>query len=482
MSFTNDNEQLTPLVENICDSINLEKCVLILGPGIYVNEVEGRVYDKNEYLSKLAEENSTRKFFPVDGLISFSEKNDKFTIQQQVKKFYSGVGDTQLLETIASVKFPLIINASPDIALYNYLLDNKLEPNIQCKYFEGHQDENKIISFDRDHPLIYNIFGIAFDPQSLIISHKILFQKIQEILPQNSLPNSIRTYLQNASSFLFLGFKFDSWAFQLISYKIIKDRALDDNITRLSSLRNEDNLENSLIINQALGIEITNIPPLQILNYLIKSIKQNRMSHLLRNVGSQDKFSCFISYSRKSESFVSKFITIFRNNVDDMNNKERSNTELQLLYDKKDLSYGQSIDSFMTRIGKGKTVLIVISDAYLKSAYCMTEALRVSEHHKNDERVFYTLIKNDLEIDFGNITDGQNYYYDFWQNKLAELASTEKADTKKILEYAMIRDFVRGFIYNISDANNLIANIDQLNDEMIGSLAKEIIKKMKEEL
>jgi len=470
---------LSDIIATTVDSLNQQKFVLILGPDIYIKEIGSQVVDRNEYLLKLEKEIPECTFFPKDGVLKFEDKN-RFKIQQAIKRFHTGGGDIQLLESISNVKYPLIVNASPDESLYLYL--KQLDESIQFDYFEGEQDENKNIVFDRDHPLIYNIFGKASDPQSLIISHDILYRKMQELLPVNSFPLNVRDYLQKANCFLFLGFKFDSWAYQLLSYKVINQKVIDKEKIRLSSSRYEkDNIVN-IIMTGALGMSFTDLPPLQILNMLLNLIKEVRYDHLLRDIGKQDKFSSFISYNRKSNVFISKFIERFTCKVSEMNQKDNARTELKLLYDKEDLYYGQSIDSFMTRIGRGKTVVLVVSEDYLKSEYCMIEALRTDIYHKDDDRVFIVMILDDLQLDFKKIEEGIIYYQNYWEKQLAALTATgKKADKRKVINYLDIRDFVPAFIKKITDRNNYLVNTDNILEPELDKFISQLINKMKEE-
>ena len=471
--------ELIDLITTTRDSLNQEKCVLVLGPDIYMKEIGSQVWEKNEYFLKLDQEISDCTFFPNDGVLKFEDK-DRFGIQQAVKKFYTGGGDIQLLESISNIKFPLIINASPDESLFQYL--KKIDQNAQFDYFEGEQDEKKQITFDKNHTLIYNIFGKASDPQSLIISHDILYRKMQELLPVNSFPTNVRNYLQKANSFLFLGFKFDSWAYQLLSYKVINQKIIDKEKIRLSSSRYEKENVTNIIMTGALGMSFTNLPPLQILGTLLKFITDENYNDLLRDVGKQDKFSSFISYSRNSDVLIPKLVKRFEFLVNKMNEKENAKTALKLLYDKEDFYYGQSIDAFMTRIGRGKTVVLIVSEHYLKSEYCMIEALRTDIYHKDDERVFILLITNNIRLNFKELEESIEYYQNYWEAELASLtAKGKKADKSKVVNYLDIRDFVPHFIRKISNSLNYMVDLDNIVDADLDEFILQLINKMKEE-
>ena len=466
------------LISTLKDSLKQEKCVLILGPEVYIQEIDGHVWERKEYFAKLEKEIENCVFFPNDGV--FKTPN-RFELQQKVKDFYTGGGDNQLLESISAIRFPLIINASPDESLSDYL--QAIDKEVQFDYFEGEEDEKKIKLFDKNKPLIYNTFGKASDPQSLILSHEGLYKRMQQILPIHSFPTAVREFLKRASSFLFLGFKFDSWAYQLLSYKIIsQESSIDKNKVRLSSSRYEKGDIINVIMTEALGINFTDLPPIQLLNSLVKLIDESKQSDLLRSVGREDKFASFISYSRKSSAFIGSLVSKFNESIKKVNEEEKQNIELKLLYDKEDLRFGQSIDSFMTRIGRGKTVVLVVSQYFLESEYCMIEALRTNIYHKDDERVFIILITNGLKLDLTDIAGAIAYYQKLWEDNLTSLiAKGNKPDKGKVVNYLDIRDFIPNFIQRLSDTNNLVVDEDAIDDSKLGGFILQLIDKMRED-
>jgi hypothetical protein len=68
----------------------------------------------------------------------------------------------------------------------------------------------------------------------------------------------------------------------------------------------------------------------------------------------------FISYAWRGESeeFVNRLDEVFQSQG------------ITIVRDKRDLGYKGLIKEFMQRIGKGKCVIVVISDRYLKSPNC----------------------------------------------------------------------------------------------------------------
>ena len=78
----------------------------------------------------------------------------------------------------------------------------------------------------------------------------------------------------------------------------------------------------------------------------------------------------FISYAwgGESEKLVNELDQAFQNQG------------VTIVRDKRDLGFKGSIKEFMETIGKGKAVILVISEKYLKSENCMFELLQVAKH------------------------------------------------------------------------------------------------------
>jgi len=83
--------------------------------------------------------------------------------------------------------------------------------------------------------------------------------------------------------------------------------------------------------------------------------------------------------------------------------------------DKDALTYRDSIEAFMRDIGAGKYVLAVVSDKYLRSEYCMFEALRMLAHERFEERVFPVVLP-DAEV----FDDLKALTYKQWWRERAE--------------------------------------------------------------
>ncbi len=62
--------------------------------------------------------------------------------------------------------------------------------------------------------------------------------------------------------------------------------------------------------------------------------------------------------------------------------------------DKRDLGFKGRIKEFMETIGRGKAVILVISEKYLKSKNCMFELLQVAKLGDFTERIFPVVLES----------------------------------------------------------------------------------------
>ena len=90
---------------------------------------------------------------------------------------------------------------------------------------------------------------------------------------------------------------------------------------------------------------------------------------------------------------------------------------VNFIRDKKDLGFKGRIKEFMRDIGKGKFVIVVISDKYLKSANCMFELIEVSKNGQFYQRILPILLQDAQIYDpVKRLT-----YIQYWENKINEL-------------------------------------------------------------
>lgn len=140
-----------------------------------------------------------------------------------------------------------------------------------------------------------------------------------------------------------------------------------------------------------------------------------------------------------------------------------------VIRDKVSLGYGGNISSFMQRIGKGKYVIVVISDKYLKSEFCMYEILEIMKNNDYNDRIF-PIILSDADI-FNELNRLE--YLDYWSEKkeelqlrirnLRELQDANNAH-QKLKQYDDIREMIGKFTGFLKDVNALTPDMHADND------------------
>jgi hypothetical protein len=160
----------------------------------------------------------------------------------------------------------------------------------------------------------------------------------------------------------------------------------------------------------------------------------------------------FVSYAWKgeSEALVDQLCTAF------------AAKGYQILRDKSTMTYRDSIKNFMDRIGRGKFIIAVIGDKYMKSEYCMYEAYRMFQSPAFRERVF-PLVLPDADIFSFR---GQISYLKYWQQEyqaleseykeIAESSPTMVAPlTERLRDIEATTRFINDFMAAVGDMNVL---------------------------
>ncbi|HEY6347301.1 MAG TPA: COR domain-containing protein [Bryobacteraceae bacterium] len=132
---------------------------------------------------------------------------------------------------------------------------------------------------------------------------------------------------------------------------------------------------------------------------------------------------------------------------------------IRLLRDRAEVRYKDSIRDFMRRIGQGKCVVVVISERYLKSEYCMFELLEVAGAGAFRERIFPVVLAD------ANIyrATGRVGYVRHWEKEKKkldrELKTVGGENLTKLQEdlnlYAKIRQLFDSITDKLRDMNAL---------------------------
>jgi internalin A len=93
----------------------------------------------------------------------------------------------------------------------------------------------------------------------------------------------------------------------------------------------------------------------------------------------------------------------------------------RILRDKAAMGLGDRISEFMRRLAKGKRVFIILSDKYLRSAFCTFELYEVWRNSRMDDRDFLRRVKvfKMPEVRISNFAE-RKVYYSWWKQQLAD--------------------------------------------------------------
>lgn len=95
-----------------------------------------------------------------------------------------------------------------------------------------------------------------------------------------------------------------------------------------------------------------------------------------------------------------------------------------ILRDNREIGFKDSIRGYMQRLGRGRYVVLVLSDGYFKSKSCMFELLELWKHADFRERIFPITVEGTSIYDAKDILE----YRKYWKDKKTELQEKMKED------------------------------------------------------
>lgn len=153
---------------------------------------------------------------------------------------------------------------------------------------------------------------------------------------------------------------------------------------------------------------------------------------------------------------------------------------ITIIRDKRDLGYKGLIKAFMERIGRGKCVITVISDKYLKSPNCMFELVQIAKNGEFYHRIF-PIVLSDAQI-YQPIE--RIKYIKHWEDKIKELdeamrgvsAANLQGFREEIDQYTEIRHTIAELTNLLKDMNTLTPDIHSESEfeELVQAIAQRL--------
>jgi hypothetical protein len=198
----------------IVKTLTNQKCVLFLGPELFRTDDNSKS-KQQLFFEKVAKENRERILsYNPDGFFLFSSSEEKTIVYRKIIDFFEGQTNEDIIQKIAEVPAHLVVSINPDNALKNYFVKHNHPHSFE--FFDKNQKKDIAAAPTKEKPLFYNLFGSINNLETLILAHDDLFEYFKAVMGNNVLPIELRTALESATNYIFLGFQFDKWYVQLI--------------------------------------------------------------------------------------------------------------------------------------------------------------------------------------------------------------------------------------------------------------------------
>lgn len=462
MKNRRDDKLWNLLVQRIED----EKCILIVGPEINHSKAKSLNDQLKEYLENCGSDDF--KYYNEDEFFSFADYADKEYAFFDIQQFYKELPKSEIHKKITEIPFHLIISLSPDLIIKS-IFEEK-ETDFIYDFYNKEQNPQSLGKPTKEKPLVYNLFGDIESEGSLILTYDDLFDYLFAIFGKYELHQDLRKEIKNARMILFVGFRYEKWYFKLISrilnihkgklnHAPLKDRNL------LSDVRN--------FYSSEMNVKFINFKSEDIINSIHEKCAEKNMLRTKTSLKPLNDAEIYISYAwgGESESSVDNIYNILIDN------------DFNVIRDKVDLGYKGNIKEFMQQIGRGKYVVVVISDKYLKSENCMYEMLEIKNNGDAYDCIFPVVLSDANIYDEIDRID----YLNYWDDKVTALKN--KVETlrdpvgkvrvyEKINQYADINRIIDDMTDMLRNMNTLTPNIhrDSNFQSMVDAINSKIQK------
>jgi hypothetical protein len=156
-----------------------------------------------------------------------------------------------------------------------------------------------------------------------------------------------------------------------------------------------------------------------------------------------------------------------------------------IVYDKANLEYKGRTWEFMQRIGWGRYVIIIISDGYLKSEYCMFEFMEIMSKAENLEDRSFPIVLPDADI-FRELN--RKKYDNYWKDEIEKLKTglSEMGSDELLKRVAAIRKYEKiqkaiPKLMEFFDSRNSLT-LQKLRDDHFNPIFMALDKKIEEDL
>jgi hypothetical protein len=212
-------------------AIELNTCILMLGPDASFEEVDGQFQPLTEIFSKkLAEGKEIKEAVEAWGIdrsnlaqvslcYLFLPRLGRNSLLDKYRRFFKERREltSEFYRNLAALPFYFAVISTPDF-MFSQALRERDKNHIIASYNFNGREIDLVEMGNRDRPLLFYLYGNVNEPQSLVLTEDDLLNFLTKIVSKNpALPKNIVSELQEKNkTFLFLGFGFKHWYLRIL--------------------------------------------------------------------------------------------------------------------------------------------------------------------------------------------------------------------------------------------------------------------------
>lgn len=204
--------------DDILDTLDAEQCILFIGQGAYLNENNQDISTMLcAHLDAHNPEHPHIRMYNNDGFFLFRKDRFRRRIVAKMKDFYNQPfpNTENLFAKLAQLPFNMFFSLTPDNILSRTFDKHGFE--YSGDFYNKNTNLSEQIELpSKNKPLIYNLLGNIEEPNSIVLTHQNFFDYLKSVFEGNNIHESLKTKLENAERYIFLGLPYEKWYFQLL--------------------------------------------------------------------------------------------------------------------------------------------------------------------------------------------------------------------------------------------------------------------------
>lgn len=219
--------------QTLIQAIQEDDCILILGPDVATQELDGQRRILTEILAEeLVDEieGGEGKKIDTSDLAQvtqyYCKQKGRISLKATVSDFYQRRENlcSNFHRIIAALPFYFVVVTSYDNMLMNALKEKEKKPVVERYHFKG-KNPGLVTMGSKETPLIFNLYGSVSEPASLVLTENDLLDFLVELMSnKRPMPRNVLSELQSEDKcLLFLGIGFRHW-YQRILLHVLQTR------------------------------------------------------------------------------------------------------------------------------------------------------------------------------------------------------------------------------------------------------------------